>query len=298
MTSSSSSSNKRKRDANDNLEINKDTPVIERKIKKRRKNISKVIKDLVLERQGVRCNICNILWNSCFELDHIIPRSIGGTDEQDNLQFLCNSCHKYKTYKIDQITREKIDKKIRISKSRIVSSHRKKYIDLMGSNIERKREEIKNTMINSIYGIINDLKDVSSSPLSPSAPILSLKNNSRNSSNNVNNVNNINNTIDLSNIDNIENNIDSIQNKDFDDINVYNHHLNNQIHTDRQLDSILGKMNIIIENYNNFNTRREKLTNQQNQNQNQNLNQNENNFGNRNILNKIKRWITSIILHI
>lgn len=280
----SSSSNKRKRDANDDLEITKDTPVIKRKIKKRRKNISKVIKDLVLERQGVRCNICNVLWNGCFELDHIIPRSIGGTDEQDNLQFLCNSCHKYKTYKIDQITREKIDKKIRISKSRIVSIHRKKYIDLMGSNIERKREEIKNTMINSIYGIINDLKDVSSSPST-----LSLKNNSRNGSN-INNVNNINNTIDLSNMDNIDNNIDSIQNKDFDDNNVYNHHLNNQIHTDRQLDSILGKMNIIIENYNNFNTRREQLTNQQNQNLNQN------NFSNHNILNKLKKWITSVIL--
>ena len=268
-----SKTNKRKRDINDNSDIYKDahTPIIRRKIKKRRKNISKVIKDLVLERQGVRCNICNILWNSCFELDHIIPYSICGSDEQDNLQFLCNSCHKYKTYKIDEITRQKIKIKKRISKSRIVSSHRKKYIELMGSNIQKKREDIKYNMINSIYGIINDLKETSK------------KDNNLNNLKNIDN--NINNTIDLSQNNNLYNNqcnIDNIENKDFDNDSVYNNHLENRINTDRQLDNILGKINIIIENYNNFNSRRDQSNTQNRQ-------------VNNNILNKIKSWLTSTL---
>jgi len=269
--------NKRKRDTNEDiliLDSSTSKKITERKIKKRRKNISKVIKDLVLERQGVRCNICNILWNSCFELDHIIPRSVGGTDEQDNLQFLCNSCHKFKTYKIDQLTRDKIDKKKRVSKSRIISLHRKNYISLMSSNIERKREEIKYNMVNSIYNIINDLKDTQIQ-------------NKRDNLNNykMNNKNIINNTIDLSNekidnnsnIDNMENNINN-----FRDDSINKNHLNDQIRTDKQLDNILGKINIIIENYNNFNSNREQSNTQNRQ-------------VNNNILNKIKGWITSTL---
>ena len=292
---SSSSSNKRKRDSNDDLEITKDIQVNKRKIKKRRKNISKVIKDLVLERQGVRCNICNILWNSCFELDHVIPRSIGGADEQDNLQFLCNSCHKYKTYKIDKLTRDKVDKNKRVSKSRIISLHRKKYISLMSANIEKKREEIKYSMVNSIYGIINDLKDTSMQNRIKKNDTNNYNMNNENINNqninnkHINNENIINNTIDLSNNDNLLNNnsrIDSMENNinNFIDDDINQNHLNNQIRTDKQLDSILGKINIIIENYNNFNSRRE--SNQGNQ----------NNHGNNNILNKIKGWITSNIL--
>jgi 5-methylcytosine-specific restriction endonuclease McrA len=269
--------NKRKRDTNEDIvDSSTSNTITERKIKKRRKNISKVIKDLVLERQGVRCNICNILWNTCFELDHIIPRSVGGTDEQDNLQFLCNSCHKYKTYKIDQITRDKIERKKRVSKLRIISLHRKNYISLISSNIERKREDIKYNIVNSIYSIINDLKDTS------------IQNKTDNLNNyNMNNKNNINNTIDLSN-DNLYNNskIDSIENNinNFRDDGINKNHLNNQIKADKQLDNILGKINIIIENYNNFNSRREQLSNHQNS------------QGNNNILNKIKGWVRSKFL--
>ena len=33
------------------------------------------------------------------EVDHIIPKAKGGTDDQDNLQTICTDCHKQKTIK-------------------------------------------------------------------------------------------------------------------------------------------------------------------------------------------------------
>jgi 5-methylcytosine-specific restriction protein A len=31
------------------------------------------------------------------EVDHIVPKSQGGTDDDDNLQAICSPCHKTKT---------------------------------------------------------------------------------------------------------------------------------------------------------------------------------------------------------
>ena len=31
------------------------------------------------------------------EVDHVIPRSLGGADEMENLQSICRDCHKKKT---------------------------------------------------------------------------------------------------------------------------------------------------------------------------------------------------------
>lgn len=36
------------------------------------------------------------------DVDHIVPRSAGGTDELDNLQALCHQCHSKKTAAVDR----------------------------------------------------------------------------------------------------------------------------------------------------------------------------------------------------
>jgi len=44
--------------------------------------------------QGVSCVKCRSTLR--LEIDHIFPKSLGGTDEIDNLQILCSSCNKKK----------------------------------------------------------------------------------------------------------------------------------------------------------------------------------------------------------
>lgn len=47
----------------------------------------------IRERDGYTCMICGMDGNS---IDHIIPRSAGGTDDDWNLQCLCVSCNSRK----------------------------------------------------------------------------------------------------------------------------------------------------------------------------------------------------------
>lgn len=53
-------------------------------------------KRLIAEAQNWDCAICNEKFpegGSLFEVDHIHPLFLGGTNEQDNLQALCPNCH-------------------------------------------------------------------------------------------------------------------------------------------------------------------------------------------------------------
>lgn len=54
----------------------------------------------IAERAGHRCEYCHApekVFNSIFEIEHIIPVSQQGTDEEDNLALSCRACnaHKY-----------------------------------------------------------------------------------------------------------------------------------------------------------------------------------------------------------
>ena len=45
------------------------------------------------------CKLCQFksITTAAVEVDHILPKSLGGVDEPSNLQSLCRSCHEHKT---------------------------------------------------------------------------------------------------------------------------------------------------------------------------------------------------------
>jgi 5-methylcytosine-specific restriction protein A len=65
---------------------------------------------IVLARDNYLCKEClkHNLYTPATEVDHRIPKTKGGTDDLDNLQALCNSCHKIKTAN-DNSNKIKID---------------------------------------------------------------------------------------------------------------------------------------------------------------------------------------------
>lgn len=65
--------------------------------KNKRKTINKSTRYAVLERAGFKCQACgdkpSKYNNVTLHIDHIIPRSWGGDDSEDNLQVLCERCN-------------------------------------------------------------------------------------------------------------------------------------------------------------------------------------------------------------
>jgi 5-methylcytosine-specific restriction endonuclease McrA len=50
---------------------------------------------------GLSSAYCPRPWKAGFHLDHKIARNAGGTDDANNLHWLCHSCHSRKTVKKD-----------------------------------------------------------------------------------------------------------------------------------------------------------------------------------------------------
>ena len=59
------------------------------------------LKGKALKRDNYLCQVCEDIGviTAAKEVDHIIPKSEGGTDSLDNLQSICVECHKQKTIK-------------------------------------------------------------------------------------------------------------------------------------------------------------------------------------------------------
>ena len=51
----------------------------------------------LLDLANGRCGLCGVVVDSLFDVDHIVPRADGGSDEDSNLQVLCLHCHRVKT---------------------------------------------------------------------------------------------------------------------------------------------------------------------------------------------------------
>ena len=61
--------------------------------------IPRSLRQLVAERAEFRCEYCQLQQALCpetFEVDHIIPRALGGQTEPDNLCYVCPVCNNAK----------------------------------------------------------------------------------------------------------------------------------------------------------------------------------------------------------
>ncbi|MBI4529064.1 MAG: HNH endonuclease, partial [Deltaproteobacteria bacterium] len=55
--------------------------------------ISGKLRHEVLKRAGFHCDLCGVSADECaLEVEHILPREHGGSDELENLQALCSRC--------------------------------------------------------------------------------------------------------------------------------------------------------------------------------------------------------------
>ena len=72
--------------------------------------ISGTLRYEILKRAKFRCELCGIsAEKKALEIDHIIPRVKGGSDDQSNLQSLCYSCNSMKRDRDDEDLRDVSD---------------------------------------------------------------------------------------------------------------------------------------------------------------------------------------------
>lgn len=62
-----------------------------------RKKPTLVIFKRIGSKQNWKCNVCSQALESTAQVDHIIPLGNGGSNDEENLQILCVSCHAKKT---------------------------------------------------------------------------------------------------------------------------------------------------------------------------------------------------------
>ena len=63
----------------------------------KRKTFTATERTLLKEAQNSKCNVCSKTLGQTFHVDHIQPLCTGGSNNDDNLQVLCESCHIHKT---------------------------------------------------------------------------------------------------------------------------------------------------------------------------------------------------------
>jgi hypothetical protein len=77
-------------------------------------SISKSVRQQVINEAGYRCEYCRTssrLTGMPLVMDHILPSSLGGNDERENLSACCYRCNEFKGAKItanDPVTNESV----------------------------------------------------------------------------------------------------------------------------------------------------------------------------------------------
>ena len=62
-----------------------------------RRSVSEPVKKKVASDQAWRCASCSSVLSHVYEIDHVTPLFMGGSNERENLQALCRECHGVKT---------------------------------------------------------------------------------------------------------------------------------------------------------------------------------------------------------
>ena len=93
--------------------------------KPKREIISKELKELIFKKQCGKCADCDEDLKDNFELDHIQPVSGGGTNERENLEYLCKACHveKSKEEHAEYIKRDNISSSLNLQAAEILQSN-------------------------------------------------------------------------------------------------------------------------------------------------------------------------------
>ena len=66
-------------------------------LKTKKRNVGESLKKMVAANQQWRCGHCKLLLPPSYEIDHIIPLYMGGSNHISNLNALCRNCHGNKT---------------------------------------------------------------------------------------------------------------------------------------------------------------------------------------------------------
>ena len=66
------------------------------KMPKNRKQLAGALYNKLWALHGRRCNLCGCT-GATMEVDHVAPLCVGGSNELENLQIICSSCHTQKT---------------------------------------------------------------------------------------------------------------------------------------------------------------------------------------------------------
>lgn len=76
--------------------------------------VTKALRERIRQQAGNRCGYCQVPGAYIYapmEIEHLIPRVAGGTDEEDNLWLACPFCNGFKgaqTYVTDRLTQKQV----------------------------------------------------------------------------------------------------------------------------------------------------------------------------------------------
>ena len=70
-----------------------------------RRLVSEATKKQVAASQAWRCSACTLLLPAAFQVDHVMPLAVGGSNDMSNLSAMCPNCHAAKTQAEDERVR-------------------------------------------------------------------------------------------------------------------------------------------------------------------------------------------------